>query len=58
MGSPFQILIEPTDDPATLRNGINIISKSLARVAKKKSPGDIEGFTNNVLKNISTTTDS
>nr|KIR88312.1 3-hydroxyacyl-CoA dehydrogenase [Cryptococcus tetragattii IND107] len=39
-------------------NGVNIISKSLARVAKKKSPDDIEGFTNNVLKNISTTTDS
>lgn len=54
----FQPLKGPTDDPATWRNGVNIISKSLARVAKKKSPDDIEGFTNNVLKNISTTTDS
>ncbi|OWZ35725.1 3-hydroxyacyl-CoA dehydrogenase [Cryptococcus neoformans] len=50
------VLADVTDK--ALENGINIISKSLARVAKKKSPDDIEGFTNNVLKNISTTTDS
>lgn len=41
-----------------LENGINIIKKSVARVAKKKQPDDIEGFTNKVLQNISTSTDA
>ncbi|ODN94700.1 3-hydroxyacyl-CoA dehydrogenase [Cryptococcus wingfieldii CBS 7118] len=41
-----------------LDNGLTIISKSLSRVAKKKSPDDIEGFTSEILKNISTTTDA
>lgn len=41
-----------------LENGINIIKKSVARVAKKQQPDDIEGFTNKVLQNISTSTDA
>lgn len=41
-----------------LENGINIIKKSVARVAKKQQPDDIEGYTNKVLQNISTSTDA
>jgi 3-hydroxyacyl-CoA dehydrogenase len=40
------------------RNGLNIITKSLSRVAKKASPNDIEGFTKKIMANISTTTDA
>ncbi|KAE8539394.1 hypothetical protein D1P53_004494 [Cryptococcus gattii VGV] len=44
------------------QNGLKVILADVTdkalEVAKKKSPDDIEGFTNNVLKNISTTTDS
>lgn len=40
------------------RNGLNIITKSLSRVAKKSSPNDIEGFTKNIMANITTTTDA
>jgi hypothetical protein len=40
------------------RNGLNIISKSLSRVAKKASPNDIEGFTKKIMANITTTTDA
>lgn len=47
--------IKPTDID---RNGLNIISKSVARVAKKKAPEDVEGFTQRVLANIETTTDT
>jgi 3-hydroxyacyl-CoA dehydrogenase len=39
------------------RNGLNIITKSLSRVAKKASPNDIDGFTKNIMANITTTTD-
>lgn len=39
-------------------NGRNIIAKSVARVAKKQSPDDIEGFSSKVLANIQTTTDA
>jgi 3-hydroxyacyl-CoA dehydrogenase len=42
----------------TFRNGLNIITKSLSRVAKKASPNDIEGFTKNIMANITTTTDA
>jgi hypothetical protein len=42
----------------TNRNGLNIITKSLSRVAKKASPNDIEGFTKKIMANISTTTDA
>jgi hypothetical protein len=42
----------------TSRNGLNIITKSLSRVAKKASPNDIEGFTKNIMANITTTTDA
>lgn len=42
----------------TSRNGLNIITKSLSRVAKKSSPNDIEGFTKNIMANITTTTDA
>lgn len=41
----------------THSNGLNIISKSLGRIAKKKQPDDIEGFTKKVMANIETTTD-
>lgn len=40
------------------RNGQAIIQKSVARVAKKKAPEDIEGFTKKVLDNIEFTTDT
>lgn len=33
------------------------IKKSLARVAKKQSPDDIDGFVQRTLANIETTTD-
>jgi 3-hydroxyacyl-CoA dehydrogenase len=42
----------------TNRNGLNIITKSLSRIAKKAAPDDVEGFTKTVLANIETTTDS
>jgi hypothetical protein len=42
----------------TSRNGLKIISKSLARIAKKKQPDDVEGFTKAVMQNIETTTDA
>lgn len=42
----------------TSSNGRNIISKSVARVAKKQSPDDIEGFSKKVLANIEMTTDA
>lgn len=41
-----------------IRNGLNIITKSLSRVAKKASPNDIEGFTKKIMANITTTTDA
>jgi len=41
----------------TDRNGLNIISKSLPRVAKKQSPNDIEGFVQRAKSFIETTTD-
>lgn len=50
------ILTDVTDK--ALENGLNIINKSVARVAKKKQPDDIEGFTKKVLANITTTTDA
>jgi hypothetical protein len=40
------------------RNGLNIITKSLSRVAKISSPNDIEGFTKTIMANITTTTDA
>lgn len=40
------------------RNGLKIISKSLARVAKKQAPNDVEGFTKAIMDNIETTTDA
>lgn len=42
----------------TSRNGLNIISKSLSRVAKKASQDDVEGFTKGIMANIETTTDA
>lgn len=42
-----------TDD----RNGLDIIAKSVPRVAKKLAPGDVDGFSQRVLGNIRTTTD-
>lgn len=41
----------------TDRKGMDVIKKSLARVAKKQSPDDIDGFVNRALANIETTTD-
>lgn len=35
-----------------------VIQKSLARVAKKQSPDDIDGYVKRALANIQTTTDS
>ncbi|WVQ84640.1 hypothetical protein IAT38_006795 [Cryptococcus sp. DSM 104549] len=53
----LKVILSDVTDKA-LDNGINIITKSLSRVAKKKSPDDIEGFTANILRNITTTTDA
>ncbi|WWC91740.1 uncharacterized protein L201_006687 [Kwoniella dendrophila CBS 6074] len=55
--SGLKVVLSDVTDKA-LENGLNIIQKSLARVAKKKSPDDIEGFTSKILKNIETTTDA
>ncbi|WVR07647.1 hypothetical protein IAU60_004689 [Kwoniella sp. DSM 27419] len=55
--SGLKVVLSDVTDKA-LENGMNIITKSLSRVAKKKSPDDIEGFTSNILKNIETTTDA
>jgi hypothetical protein len=54
--SPCTLLVAPPPTPPR-RNGLNIITKSLARVAKKAQPEDIEGFTKTVMNNIQTTTD-
>ncbi|WOO82342.1 Hydroxyacyl-coenzyme A dehydrogenase, mitochondrial [Vanrija pseudolonga] len=53
----YKVVLSDVTDKA-LDNGLNIISKSLARVAKKASPDDIEGYTKNVLANITVTTDA
>lgn len=50
------ILTDVTDK--ALENGLNIINKSVARVAKKAQPDDIEGYSKKVLANITTTTDA
>ena len=42
----------------TFRNGLKIISKSLSRIAMKRQPDDIEGFSQSVMANIETTTDA
>ncbi|WVR00151.1 hypothetical protein IAU59_007293 [Kwoniella sp. CBS 9459] len=55
--SGLKVILSDVTDKA-LENGLNIITKSLSRVAKKKSPDDIEGFTSQILKNIETTTDA
>nr|XP_019044103.1 3-hydroxyacyl-CoA dehydrogenase [Kwoniella bestiolae CBS 10118]OCF23033.1 3-hydroxyacyl-CoA dehydrogenase [Kwoniella bestiolae CBS 10118] len=55
--SGLKVTLSDVTDKA-LENGLNIISKSLSRVAKKKSPDDIEGFTKKILANIETTTDA
>nr|XP_018260835.1 3-hydroxyacyl-CoA dehydrogenase [Kwoniella dejecticola CBS 10117]OBR82993.1 3-hydroxyacyl-CoA dehydrogenase [Kwoniella dejecticola CBS 10117] len=55
--SGLKVVLSDVTDKA-LENGLNIITKSLSRVAKKKSPDDIEGFTSNILKNIEITTDA
>ncbi|WRT70189.1 uncharacterized protein IL334_007183 [Kwoniella shivajii] len=55
--SGLKVILSDVTDKA-LENGLNIISKSLTRVAKKKSPDDIEGFTSKILQNIETTTDA
>lgn len=39
------------------RNGLNIISKSLPRVAKKQAPNDVEGFMSRAKGLITATTD-
>lgn len=41
-----------------LSKGLQVIEKSLARVAKKQSPDDIDGYVKRALANIQTTTDS
>lgn len=44
----------------SLQNGLQIIQKSLARVAKKKfagSEGELDGWTGQVMGNIKTATD-
>ncbi|KAI9634116.1 3-hydroxyacyl-CoA dehydrogenase [Dioszegia hungarica] len=53
----LKVVLSDVTDKA-LENGLTIISKSLARIAKKKQPDDIEGFTKAVMKNIETTTDA
>ncbi|WVQ66948.1 uncharacterized protein L199_005139 [Kwoniella botswanensis] len=55
--SGLKVTLSDVTDKA-LENGLNIISKSLSRVAKKKSPDDIEGFTKKIMDNIETTTDA
>ena len=45
-------------DWADGRNGLTIITKSLGRIAKKKSPNDMDGFTKGIMANIHTTTDA
>ncbi|KAK8853253.1 hypothetical protein IAR55_003955 [Kwoniella newhampshirensis] len=53
----LKVVLSDVTDKA-LENGLTIISKSLSRIAKKKSPDDIDGFTSSILKNIETTTDA
>ncbi|OCF44652.1 3-hydroxyacyl-CoA dehydrogenase [Kwoniella heveanensis CBS 569] len=53
----LKVILSDVTDKA-LENGLNIITKSLSRVAKKQSPDDVEGFTSQILKNIETTTDA
>ncbi|GFZ48769.1 hypothetical protein JCM24511_06518 [Saitozyma sp. JCM 24511] len=53
----LKIVLSDVTDQA-LQNGLNIITKSLSRVAKKVQPDDIEGFTKTVMSNIETTTDA
>ncbi|KAL7418391.1 hypothetical protein Q5752_006849 [Cryptotrichosporon argae] len=55
--SGLKVCLSDVTDKA-LENGMNIISKSLARVAKKVAPDDNEGYTSSVLSKISTTTDA
>lgn len=46
---------------AAYRNGLQIIQKSLGRVAKKKfagKEGEMEGYTREVMGNITTMTDA
>ncbi|KAI8894019.1 short chain 3-hydroxyacyl-CoA dehydrogenase mitochondrial precursor [Globomyces pollinis-pini] len=57
--SGYKVTMCDTSD-AAISNGKNIITKSLARVAKKKYPDDPEGansFIQSVFKNIETSTD-
>ncbi len=44
--------------PLPHRNGMQIITKSLGRIAKRAAPDDIEGFSRTVLERIETTTDA
>ncbi|ORY33401.1 3-hydroxyacyl-CoA dehydrogenase [Naematelia encephala] len=53
----LKVILSDVTDQA-LQNGLQIITKSLGRVAKKKAPDDIEGFTREIMANIETTTDS
>ncbi|KAK4683804.1 3-hydroxyacyl-CoA dehydrogenase, partial [Tremellales sp. Uapishka_1] len=53
----LKVVLSDVTDKA-LENGLTIISKSLGRIAKKKQPDDIEGFTKSVMQNIETTTDA
>ena len=46
---------EPSD---TRRNGLNIITKSLSRIAAKKHPNAVEQYTKSIMDNIETTTDA
>lgn len=52
----FKVTMVDMNEKA-LANGLDIIAKSLPRVAKKQSPDNIQSFVANAQANITTTTD-
>ncbi|CAD6567252.1 MAG: hypothetical protein TREMPRED_003435, partial [Tremellales sp. Tagirdzhanova-0007] len=53
----LKVVLSDVTDQA-LQNGLTIINKSLSRIAKKKQPDDVEGYTKSVMANIEITTDA
>lgn len=55
--SGFRVVLSDVT-PQAIENGLSIISKSLARIAKRSAPNDIEGFSRSIMERIETTTDA